>query len=291
MNKVLERMLSRYTLSNSRDAVNAVREIIQEIALYGLWQGGFFRETAFYGGTALRILYGLDRYSEDMDFSLLKKDANFSFEPYREPLLNVLGDFGFDVQFLPRVKPSNGGVWSAFLKGDTLSHMMVIGIPEEIPRTALIRKTLKIKIEVDIDPPGGFKTERRPVLDPISYTVKVYERPSLFAGKMNAVLFRRWKKRVKGRDWYDMVWYLQNRIPVNLAHFEAKMRQSGDWDKTRSLSESDFIKFYNTRAAELDVEKALEDVIPFLRDTGNIEKVWSNDFFISLADKFTFLRE
>jgi len=108
---------------------------------------------------------------------------------------------------------------------------------------------------------------------------------------MNAVLFRRWKKRVKGRDWYDMVWYLQNRIPVNLAHFEAKMRQSGDWDKTRSLSESDFIKFYNTRAAELDVEKALEDVIPFLRDTGNIEKVWSNDFFISLADKFTFLRE
>jgi len=288
MNETVTRMLAKYDIQTPDDAYNVLREIVQEIALYGLWSGGFFKETAFYGGTALRILYGLDRYSEDMDFTLLASDGEFSFEPYRNKLLESLETMGFSVEFSPRKRPSRGKIWSAFLKGNTLNHLLSIGIPRNLIGSREPREKVNIKLEVDIDPAGQFDTEFLPALNPIPYTVRLLTPKCLFAGKMHALLFRAWGERVKGRDWYDMVWYLQRNIAVYLPYLEAKMRQSGHWTQERNLEKEDVLSIYREKASSLDMEKAIEDVLDFVKDSKNIEQTWSNHFFLSLDRLFVF---
>lgn len=288
MNEAVTRMLSRYDIQTPYDSYSALREIIQEIALYGLWDGGFFSEGVFYGGTALRIFYGLDSFSEDMDFSLLTPDPDFNFEKYSGRLLGALKNLGFEVELSQRKHLSDGRIWSAFLKGNRLSHLLNIGIPKDLVGTRNPREQLTVKLEIDVDPAGNFETEFLAALNPISYNVRLYTLQCLFAGKMHALLFRKWRKRVKGRDWYDMVWYLKNNIPLYLPYLESKMRQTGDWELTRKIQKEDVMTLYKERAVKLDVEKAIEDVINFIKDPEEVEKTWSNSFFLSLARLFTF---
>lgn len=288
MNEAVGRMLSRYDIKTPDDAYNALREIIQEVTLYGLWDAGFFKRAAFYGGTALRIFYGLGRFSEDMDFSLLGTDREFSFEPFRGRMLGALENMGFSVEFSPRTQLSERNIRSAFLKGNTLNHLINIGVPEGLIGTINPREKIKIKIEVDIDPADCFETEILTALNPILHNVKIYTLSCLFAGKMHAVLCRRWGNRVKGRDWYDMVWYLQRNTPLYLPYLEAKMRQSGHWSQERKLEKEDVLSAYRERAAALDVKKAIDDISIFVKDPRNIETLWSNAFFLSLERLFTF---
>lgn len=288
MNEAIERMLSEYNVQTDTEAQHALREIVQEIALYGLWDGGFFREAAFYGGTALRILYGLDRYSEDMDFSLLAPNENFSFERYRKKLTGALEDMGFNVDFEVNDSPGKNNIWSAFLKGNTLNQMMSIGIPETITGRIHSGQKLKVKIEVDVDPAPGFDTEFLPALNPIPHNVQVYDLKNLFTGKMHALLCRGWGDRVKGRDWYDTVWYLQKKVSVYIPYLEAKMRQSGHWEGPEPLTEGDILDRYREKAENLDIQKALVDVEDFLKDPSAVRKAWSNQFFLGLARYFKF---
>jgi predicted nucleotidyltransferase component of viral defense system len=288
MNEAIKRMMERYDIQTPGDSYNALREIIQEVALYGLWDANFFKDAAFYGGTALRIFYGLDRFSEDMDFSLLSTNLDFSFEPYRNRMIGALENMGFSVEFSTRMKLTRGNIRSAFLKSNTLSHLMDIVISPELVGARHPREKITIKIEVDVDPAGGFDTEFLAALNPIPHNVRVYVPPCLFAGKMHALLFREWGERVKGRDWYDMVKYLQRNTPVYIPYLESKMRQSGDWSHDRSLEKDHILSLYREKAASLDVEKAIADVRPFLKHPAEVENTWSNAFFLSLERLFTF---
>jgi predicted nucleotidyltransferase component of viral defense system len=170
MNEAIRTMLSAYNCSNSHDATNALREILQEIVLLGLWRSKFFEHAAFYGGTALRILYGLDRFSEDLDFSLLETNPDFELAKYLAALEKELNGFGFETRVEIRNKAISSPVQSAFLKTDTLNTLLTISTDKRITRNVQTNQLLKIKIEIDTEPPLGFQTEARYKVDPIVKT-------------------------------------------------------------------------------------------------------------------------
>ena len=274
MNDAVGRMLARYERRNTEDSVRALREILQEIALLGLWRSKFFDKAAFYGGTSLRLLYGLDRFSEDLDFSLLTPTPAFELSRYGDALQAEMAAFGFDVRFEARTERA---VQSAFLKADTLQQLMVI----ETDRAAIADlrgQVLKIKLEVDTAPPAGFSTEVRYLLQPVAFQVRVYVLADLFAGKMHAVLCRKWKDRVKGRDWYDLVWYVTHHPRLHLGHLEKRMRQSGHWQGEAQLNAEAFFRLLAHAIESLNVEQARKEVEVFVRDPGGLA-IWSRDFF------------
>ena len=215
MNPAIQRMLARYTRDTLEENIAALRDILQQLALLGLWRSKFFERAAFYGGTALRVLYGLDRYSEDLDFSLLVPERDFSLGRYGSALERELASFGFEVSFESIDKSPESSIKSAFLKTNTLKQMILINADQRWLGSVQSEQKLKIRLEVDVDPPPGFETEAKPILQPIPFAVRAYSLPDLFAGKMHALLCRRWRNRVKGRDWYDFVWYGQLSAPAS----------------------------------------------------------------------------
>lgn len=284
MHEAITRMLARYEPKSVDDSVRALREIIQEVALLGLWRAKFFEHAAFYGGTALRILYGLDRFSEDLDFSLLKPSPDFNLARYTASLEEELQAFGFNVRVEMIDKAVESAVQSAFLKANTRNELLVIETGEELTGQVAAGQLLKVKIEVDTDPPSGFSTQTRYLLQPIPFAVRSYSLPDLFAGKMHAILFRKWKNRVKGRDWYDLVWYAANHLRLNLAHLEQRMRQTGHWSGDKNLSPVIFTDLLFEAIDRLDVNQARKDVAPFVKDQ-QLLALWSHDFFQDVASR------
>lgn len=278
MHEAITRMLAKYEPKSVDDSIRALREIIQEVALLGLWRAKFFEHAAFYGGTALRILYGLDRFSEDLDFSLLAPAAEFDLTRFTAALEEELSAFGFNVRVEMIDKAVESAVQSAFLKANTRNELLVIEAGEEIAGQVSAGQVLKVKLEVDTDPPPGFATETRYLLNPIPFAVRSYALPDLFAGKMHAVLFRRWRNRVKGRDWYDLVWYAANHPQLNLVHLEQRMRQTGHWSGEQPLSPTAFADLVYEAIDRLDVGQARRDVAPFVKDQQMLA-LWSHDFF------------
>jgi predicted nucleotidyltransferase component of viral defense system len=249
-----------------------LRELIQHLVLLGLWRAGFFEHAAFYGGTALRILHELPRFSEDIDFSLLEREQAFSFASYLSGIQTELSGFGFEVNIV-----SSG-------KANTRFHLLQVKPGSSLASTVPPNQLLKVKLEVDTTPPGEFETEVLPILEPIPFYVRTLSLPDLFAGKMHCILFRRWKSRVKGRDWYDLVWFLRKKVPLHLAHLEERMRQSGDWQDDRDILREDLLRFYDDRVEQVDFSKAAADVLPFLHDPREID-IWSRAFFSALKEK------
>jgi predicted nucleotidyltransferase component of viral defense system len=284
MNEAVARMLERYDCRSLADHLQALREILQEIALLGLWRSKFFDKAAFYGGTALRILYGLDRFSEDMDFSLLSPITNFDLSAYMAAQQKELAAFGFDVRVEQHNKSAGNRIQSAFLKANTLNQLLVIATSEDIVQAVHRGQVLKIKLEVDTDPPPEFDTHTRYVLQPIPFAVRTYVLPDLFAGKMHAVLCRKWKNRVKGRDWYDLVWYAANHPQLHLTHLEQRMRQSGDWEEKEHLAPEEFRKLLIRSIDALDVNLARKEVEPFIKNPQNLT-LWSHEFFYDVASR------
>ena len=284
MHEAVTRMLAKYEPKSVDDSVRALREIIQEVALLGLWRAKFFEHAAFYGGTALRILYGLDRFSEDLDFSLLTPSPDFNLARYTASLEEELQAFGFNVRVEMVDKAVESAVQSAFLKANTRNELLVIEAGEELMGQVAAGQVLKVKIEVDTDPPPGFSTQTRYLLQPIPFAVRCYALPDLFAGKMHAILFRKWKNRVKGRDWYDLVWYAANHPHLNLAHLEQRMRQTGHWSGDKSLSPVVFTDLLFEAIDRLDVNQARKDVAPFVKDQQMLA-LWSHDFFQDVASR------
>jgi predicted nucleotidyltransferase component of viral defense system len=277
-------MLVRYECRSGDDYVNALREILQDLALLGLWRSKFFEHAAFYGGTALRVLHGLDRYSEDLDFSLLRHNPSFSLGAYGEAMQREISSFGFRVTFTQRHKEQTGAIESAFLKANTYTQLIEVEAREELLRDLHPGRTLKIKLEVDTDPPLGFQTESQYVLLPVPFAVRVYCLPDLLAGKLHAVLCRRWKTRVKGRDWYDLVWYTGRHPEVRLSHLETRMRQSGDYREPGSISPSMLNSRLHSAVDSLDVGMARREVAPFVGDPRGLD-IWSADFFHHIVDQ------
>ncbi len=284
MNSAIQQMLERYACQTRDDYISALREILQQIALLGLWRGKFFEHAAFYGGTALRALYGLDRYSEDLDFSLLEPAEDFTLGAYGDALCRELGSFGLEVSFERRKRNPHSAIESAFLKTNTLQQLIVISGAAALAGALHPGELLKIKLEVDTDPPGEFETESRAVLLPIPFAVRTYTLPDLFAGKMHALLCRRWKMRVKGRDWYDLVWYVGHHPQLRLSHLESRLRSSGDWTGPARLSRLDLLDRLHAVIAGVDIDQIRQETERFLRDKSSLE-LWSRDFFLEIVEK------
>ena len=284
MHEAVVRMLAKYEPKSVGDSVRALREIIQEVALLGLWRAKFFEHAAFYGGTALRILYGLDRFSEDLDFSLLAPSPDFNLARYTAFLEEEVRAFGFTVRVEMVDKAVDSAVQSAFLKANTRNELLVIEVGEEFAGQVAVGQMLKVKIEVDTNPPPGFTTLTRYLLQPIPFAVRSYSLPDLFAGKLHALLCRKWKNRVKGRDWYDFVWYAANHPHLNLAHLEQRMRQTGHWNGEQRFSPAAFTDLLYETIDRLDVAQARRDVMPFAKDQQMLA-LWSHDFFRDVASR------
>ncbi len=277
----VKKMLDEYKCRTNEQRSAALREIVQELTLVGLSRTDFFSRAAFYGGTALRIFHGLERYSEDLDFSLEKPDASFSLNDYLPAVRDELASWGFDMTVEQKKKANDRAIQSAFIKGGTLVHLVKIASLEPpvsgIPPNSLLR----VKLEIDTDPPGGAVFETKYRLSPIPFAVRLYDTPSLFAGKVHALLCRKWKERVKGRDFFDYLWYLSNNIPLNLAHLEARMRQSGHWG-AMPLRESNLREMLEKRFSTVNFALAQEDALPFVRDSRAVD-LWSAGFFITVT--------
>ena len=284
MNEAIRQILAAYEIRSVEDSLRALREVMQEIALLGLWRSKFFENAAFYGGTALRVLYGLDRFSEDLDFSLLEKRKDFDLADYSGALKRELASFGFAVEIENRPKPASAAIQSAFLKADTRTQMITVeferGLVQQVPRN----QVLKIRLEVDTDPPPGFSTEIRYLLRPIPFAARTFSLPDLFAGKMHAVLCREWKSRVKGRDWYDLIWFAAYHPELHLAHLEQRMRQTGHWQGAAPLTAGDLRDLLAKRIDKVDIDQIRREVEPFVKDAAALA-IWSKEFFLDVASR------
>jgi len=285
---IIEQMLSKYEIESEDALINALKEVYQEIALLGLYRGGFFQKAAFYGGTALRIVYGLDRFSEDMDFTLLEKDPDFDIETYFPYVIDEFEALGIKMTLRKKNKSQESAIESAFLKNDTSIHTLDIEIDDLSNILGGIHsgKKLKIKFEVDTNPPLKFQTTSHTLLLPTTFNITAMTLSNLYAGKLHAVLFRNWKTRVKGRDWYDFEWYVKRGVKVNLEHLQERMQGSGDWNSENTLTEEKLKTLLKERIDTLDIEKAKEDVQVFIKDRSALD-FWSRDYFKLLTDRMT----
>lgn len=271
-NTVFDQMMSRYAIQTAEDQTNALHEVMQQIALAGLYRGGFFTKAAFYGGTCLRIFHSLPRFSEDLDFSLLQEDPGFSIENYFDAIIDEFKGLGREIVISKKEKKQQTPVESAFLKDTTAMYNISF---QTIPQ-------VKIKIEVDTRPPLGFSTEPKLLLLPFSFMVRCFSLPDLFAGKMHALLFRNWKHRVKGRDWYDFEWYVRHAIPLGFDHLVQRAQQTHGYDK-ESMTVSVFKELLRKRILETDIKAVKNDVSPFLINPSEME-IWSTDYFLQLVN-------
>lgn len=273
MNNIFEQMLSRYPIISDKDRQYAIYEVMQQITLAGLYRGGFFNKAAFYGGTCLRIFHKLDRFSEDMDFSLLTTDSSFKLENYFPSIIDEFKMLGREIVITKKDKRNFNKVESAFLKDDT--EVYDVAFQTE--------KSLKIKIEVDTQPPLKFQTEQKLLLHPFSFMTRCFTLPDLYAGKMHALVFRTWNNRVKGRDWYDFEWYVKNGINLDFIHLQERIREFNGIE----VDKEEFLRLLKERLASTDIKMVKQDVEPFIKNTENLE-IWSNDYFLQLANMIKF---
>jgi len=287
MNSTIESMLQKYDCKTAEDYENALVEIVQEVALLGLSRSDFFSHGAFYGGTALRIFYGLPRFSEDLDFSLDKPDSEFDLSEYLSSVEKELEAYDFSMTVKQKRKTKESAIQSAFIKGNTLQNILEISTNDEILNRIHPDAVLKIKFEVDTNPPGGAAFQIINALSPTPYRVRLYDMESLFAGKIHAVLCRDYKHRVKGRDFYDYVWYLQRGVGVNLYHLQKRMEQSGNWNLQEELTLTKLKSLLIKRFEIVDYDDAIRDVSKFLlrEDRSNLS-LWNKDFFTDITERY-----
>jgi predicted nucleotidyltransferase component of viral defense system len=283
---IIEQMLSKYEVNSEDEALNALKEVYQEIVLLGLYRGGFFQKAVFYGGTALRILYELDRFSEDLDFSLLQKDDKFDIEKYFPFIVDEFEALDLTISLLKKSKSNTSNIESAFLKNDTSIYTLDIQTPNlsNLYSSVHSGKKLKIKIEVDLNPPLNFQTTSHTLLLPTTFNIVAMTLPNLFAGKIHALLFRNWKNRVKGRDWYDFEWYVKRATKVNLEHLKERMVESGDFQKEDTLTLEVLKEMLHKKIDTLDMQRAKDDIKVFIKDSDRLE-FWSKEYFKHLANK------
>lgn len=272
-NEIYDNMLSAYSVTTEQERCNAIFEVNQQVILAGLYNGGFFDVAAFYGGTCLRIFHGLQRFSEDMDFSLLAPDDKFDFTKYFQPIIDEFAIVGREVEIKKKDKKSFGKVESAFLKDNTDVYDLSFQTD----------KSIKIKIEVDTQPPLNFRTEQKLLLQPHSFMTRCFTLPDLFAGKMHALVYRGWKNRVKGRDWYDFEWYVRHNVPLDFAHLAERIRQFNN----EEIGQAAFMAQLKDRLASTNINQVKNDVLPFVRNPKEPD-IWSNDYFVQLADMMKF---
>ena len=266
---IYEEMVAQAIGTQSVAAPNAEQEVIQQITLAGLYRGGFFQYAAFYGGTCLRLFHDLPRFSEDMDFSLIEKRDDIHIEQFFPAIIEEFHLAGHEVTIVKKDKNLFGRVESAFLKDNT----------EAFDIKFQTKKTIKVKIELDTDPPLSFETEQKLLLKPYSFMTRCFTLPDLFAGKMHALVYRSWRRRVKGRDWYDFEWYVRNQVPLNFNHLQVRIKAFNG----EEVDKASFVELLKEKLASTDINNVKADVLPYIANPAELD-IWSNDYFLQLAD-------
>lgn len=270
---IFDELVEQYHPKTNDELTSAQREVMQKVALAGLNRGGFFEHAAFYGGTCLRIFYGLKRYSEDMDFSLIEKNDSIHIENYFDAIVDEFKTLGMPVEIVKKDKKIFGRVESAFLKEDTEAYDIKFQT----------RKMLKVKIELDTNPPLQFSTEQKLLMLPYSFTVRCFTLPDLYAGKMHALAYRTWQKRIKGRDWYDFEWYVRNQVTLDFKHLQERIHEfSGN-----EVSKEEFLTALREKLSTTDIKLVKQDVLTYIENESELD-IWSNDYFLQLADMIKF---
>jgi predicted nucleotidyltransferase component of viral defense system len=275
---IIHQMIDKYEPKTLEDKKNAIKEVLQEVVLAALFKTDFFTHAALYGGTALRIFYGIDRFSEDLDFSLLASDESFDMKKYLKPISDIVNSMGLDFDITKKEKTKESNIDSAFLKGNTKETFFTIYPNTGDYKQIIQNEKIIIKFEVDVNPPLYANTELKYRLLPFPYQVRVYDKKSLFAGKIHAVIARSWKSRVKGRDLYDFLYYLSLDTKVNLKHLEARLKQTNTIAEDIVLTRELLIEILNNRFDNIDYENAKSDVKPFINNPSSLD-LWNSGFF------------
>ena len=285
MNTVIETMLSKYNAKNNQERENAIKEILQEIALAGLSRGGFFQKAAFYGGTCLRIFHGLNRFSEDLDFALVEKDPNFKLDAYFSSLQKEFQSYGIEMNIEQKSKDNGKEIQSAFIKGNTLMLMMSFFSKSDEAKKVVSNQKLKIKFEIDTDNPSGGITEHRYKMLPAPYEVQIFDEATLFAGKIHAILCRSFKNHVKGRDFYDYLFYIGKGSKFNIKYLESKLKNSNAYiGENENLTLERVKKLLKEKFESIDYASAVNDVVNFIDDKESL-KFWKKELFIASLEE------
>ena len=271
---IYDQMVASYAQRRGTETPNVEQEVMQRIALAGLNRGGFFQHAAFYGGTCLRLFHGLHRYSEDMDFSLTEKRSDIHIEDFFPAIIEEFHLAGHEVNIIKKDKKIFGRLESAFLKENTEAYDIQFQT----------KNTVKVKIELDTDPPLAFDTEQLVLQQPYSFMTRCFTLPDLYAGKMHALVYRAWQRRVKGRDWYDFEWYVRWNVPLDFTHLQERIREFSG----QEITKEEFMNLLREKLASTDIEQVKEDVTRFVENPHELD-IWSNDYFLQLADRIVFL--
>ncbi|KZD16155.1 MAG: hypothetical protein AO396_04900 [Candidatus Fermentibacter daniensis] len=284
MNTILAQMVAGRRSAGAVRFAYALRESIQQIVLLGLWRARFFENASFYGGTALRLVHGMDRFSEDLDFSLLEPDHSFDMASWEMPVIRELGAFGIDAAVSPAKGKPPSPIRRIIVTMNERSAFIEAGASEPEYLSIPPKRLLKVRLEADVMPATGFLTVPGYIYSPLPFQVRCHSLPDLFASKMHAVLSRRWRNRVKGRDWHDMVWFAAHHPDLHLDYLTEKMKLSGEIGARETLDERTFRSRMVAAIDNLDIDSAIRDVEAFVTDPAALA-VWSKDFFRSVAER------
>lgn len=276
---VLKDLLLHYPHETLEEKDYALKEVVQEIALLGLSRTDFFSKAAFYGGTCLRLFYGLPRFSEDLDFALKQSDSAFSLQPYFNEIERTFVSFGFRVEVGSKENVDEGNIRSAFIKGGTLAHLVSVFPDSPEVKRIISNQVTKVKFEVDVNPALGAVYEEKLEAFPLLHYVTAFDGSSLFAGKAHALICRAWKNRVKGRDLYDYLFYIEKEIPLNLSYLKNKLVQSGRIEEGDPFGKEEALSLFKERFSAIDFAEASKDVAPFLLDKEDVAH-WDSKLFL-----------
>jgi predicted nucleotidyltransferase component of viral defense system len=277
--KLIQDKLDSYNCKSNIEEEHAIREITQEVALAALGRTEFFTHALFQGGTCLRIFYGLNRFSEDMDFILKETNRDFQLQPHLQAVSDELKAYGYDIEIVDRSK-AGVAVRKAFLKDDSLGKVLQLQYADKSGPA----RNIRVKLEVDINPPSGSGMEIKYVDFPFVSSVTVQDKPSLFAGKLHALLCREY---VKGRDWYEFLWYTSQNVGVNYAFLSSALAQQGPWQqKDIQVDWKWCLTHLEDKIKSVDWVAAREDVRRFVKATEYPSlELWSRELFLSQLRK------
>ncbi len=277
--KLIQERLNSYQCTSEIEEEQAIREITQEVALAALGRTDFFKHAAFQGGTCLRIFHGLNRFSEDMDFILRHSDPNFELKPHLQAMADELAAYGYNIEIIDRSN-KDGAVKNVFLKDDSIGKCIQFN---HAVKTGTLRK-IRIKLEVDTNPPSGSRMEIKYLDFPFISSVTTQDTPSMFAGKIHALLCREY---VKGRDWYDFLWYISLKTDINFEFLSSALNQLGPWQGKAINVDTDWVRAELKQKIEvLDWKSTTEGVRRFVRQREQLSlNLWGKDLFLNQLAK------
>ena len=284
MLSTIEELIKLYNPKNINEMKLALKEIVQNIVLIGLSRANFFSKASFYGGTALRIFYGLNRYSEDLDFTLNKVDESFSLEPYINSIKEVCLSYGFKIDVEIKTKKVSTPIESVFAKLNTYQTFINLGVNDNLTNILHKDETLKVKFEVDCYPSLGFNVENKWITNPEFATVNVLDLESLFAGKLHAILCRSYKNNVKGRDYYDFIFYINKKIKPNLLYLKNKLVESNKLSKLDDFNIDILKRMLINRFNEVDFSQVKQDAQKFTIKNENLN-FYCKELFIDCLNR------